>query len=205
MPKTAEQFQEIKDERRNRILVTSLRLFAVRGYDSTTISDITAAASCSHGLFYHYFASKEEVFQVLIDNSLEKGGLPDMSKRFDQEKDSPTFIMKMSISWILSELEKQDSDFPYYLYIFLNIHFQKTIPTPRKMKSDRKHPFFVVRDLVKRGQDMGEFEKGNPNEYAMSLFALLRGITYVRVTTPEDYHAPSVDIIMNLFLRKERS
>jgi len=205
MPKTAEQFQEIKDERRNRILVASLRLFAVRGYDSTTISDITTAASCSHGLFYHYFASKEEVFHVLIENSLEQSSRPDFTSNLDREKDSPTVLLKAGISWILDQLVKQDSDFPYYLYIFLNIHFQKTIPAPRKANTQRKHPFLMVRDLVKRGQEIGEFEKGDPSEYAMSLFALLRGMTYVRVTTPQEFHAPSVDIVVNLFLRKERS
>jgi len=125
--------------------------------------------------------------------------------RFDHEKDSPTLIMKSGLSWILAELEKKDSDFPYYLYIFLNIHFQKTIPAPRKTHPQRKHPFLMVRDLVKRGQEIGEFEKGDPSEYAMIIFALLRGITYVRVTTPQEYHAPSVDILLNLFLRKERS
>lgn len=205
MPKTAKQFQEIKDERRNLILVTSLRLFAVRGYDSTTISDITTAAACSHGLFYHYFSSKEEVFHVLIENSLEKSSRPDLVSHLDREKDSPTLIIRAGLSWVLSELVKPDSDFPYYLYIFLNIHFQKTIPAPRKANAQRKHPFLIVRDLVKRGQEIGEFEKGDPNEYAMILFALLRGITYARVTTPQEFHAPSVDVILNLFLRKERS
>jgi AcrR family transcriptional regulator len=51
MPKTPEQNQQIKEERKARILNTALRLFALRGYDSVVVNDITKESECSHGLF----------------------------------------------------------------------------------------------------------------------------------------------------------
>ena len=44
---------------RQRILESALRLFATRGYAETSMRDIAAAAECSLGLTYRYFANKE--------------------------------------------------------------------------------------------------------------------------------------------------
>ncbi len=46
---------------RQRIIDTALQLFATKGYDQTTMRNIAAAADCSLGLTYRYFASKEEL------------------------------------------------------------------------------------------------------------------------------------------------
>ncbi|HLW02930.1 MAG TPA: TetR/AcrR family transcriptional regulator [Ktedonobacterales bacterium] len=46
---------------RQRILDTALHLFAERGYEGTSMRDIAAAAGCSLGLAYRYFASKEDM------------------------------------------------------------------------------------------------------------------------------------------------
>jgi AcrR family transcriptional regulator len=46
---------------RQRILDTALRLFATNGYEETSMRDIAAAADCSLGLAYRYFASKEDL------------------------------------------------------------------------------------------------------------------------------------------------
>ena len=55
-----------KGERtREHLLDTALRLFTSAGYEATTMRDIAAAAECSLGLAYRYFASKEEFVLAL--------------------------------------------------------------------------------------------------------------------------------------------
>ncbi len=46
---------------RQRIMDTAWRLFAIRGYEQTTMREIATEASCSLGLAYRYFASKEDL------------------------------------------------------------------------------------------------------------------------------------------------
>jgi AcrR family transcriptional regulator len=45
-------------------------LFERRGYLETNVSDISSRARCSHGTFYTYFTSKEEIFSEVIQTIL---------------------------------------------------------------------------------------------------------------------------------------
>jgi AcrR family transcriptional regulator len=55
-----------KGERtREHILDTALSMFIEKGYDATTMREIAAAAECSLGLTYRYFARKEDLVLAL--------------------------------------------------------------------------------------------------------------------------------------------
>lgn len=53
---------------RQHILATAVRLFMSQGYDATTMRDIAAAAECSPGLTYRYFAQKEALIVALYED-----------------------------------------------------------------------------------------------------------------------------------------
>lgn len=55
-------------ETRQRLYDTALRLVAERGYESTTLRDIAAAAGVSVGLLYRYFPTKHAVLLALYDD-----------------------------------------------------------------------------------------------------------------------------------------
>jgi AcrR family transcriptional regulator len=61
------------EERKREIVEMAKKLFAGQGYEKTQISDITKALNVSHGLVYHYFKSKQEVFDAVVDSMLEEG------------------------------------------------------------------------------------------------------------------------------------
>jgi len=47
-------------------MTTAARLFAERGYHPTSVADIVAALGVGKGVFYWYFASKEELLAELL-------------------------------------------------------------------------------------------------------------------------------------------
>jgi AcrR family transcriptional regulator len=50
-----------------RILDTARELFATQGYDAVSIDMIAAAAGLTKGACYHHFASKQDLFERLVD------------------------------------------------------------------------------------------------------------------------------------------
>jgi AcrR family transcriptional regulator len=49
------------EDTRTRLVGTAMRLFAEKGYASTSIADILAAASANSGSLYHFFPTKQHV------------------------------------------------------------------------------------------------------------------------------------------------
>lgn len=66
MPRTEEQNQEIRNKTRKAILASSLKLFSLKGFHGTSISDIAKDAGISKGLAYNYFDSKQEIIEALF-------------------------------------------------------------------------------------------------------------------------------------------
>jgi AcrR family transcriptional regulator len=54
---------------KERIIRESLKLFSLKGFLSTSISDILQAANTSKGGFYNHFASKEDLFFEVLDEA----------------------------------------------------------------------------------------------------------------------------------------
>ncbi|TDW19119.1 TetR/AcrR family transcriptional regulator [Kribbella kalugense] len=71
MPRSATVNREMRARSRERILAAALEIFAARGYEAASISDITAAAGVSRGLVSYYFATKEQLAAELLDRWLD--------------------------------------------------------------------------------------------------------------------------------------
>lgn len=72
MPRTKEQFQEMRLKSRGMIIEASLKLFNKKGFHSTSINDIAKEAGVSVGLTYNYFSSKEELLSSIIDENFKQ-------------------------------------------------------------------------------------------------------------------------------------
>jgi len=71
-PRTAEQFEEIREEKKKLIMQVALELFANDGYHSTSISKIAQKAGISKGLMYNYFESKEELLSSIFNHIMNR-------------------------------------------------------------------------------------------------------------------------------------
>ena len=56
---------------KRKIFETSMKLFAEKGYDATSIEEITANVGVAKGTLYYHFSSKEEIFQFLIEEGVK--------------------------------------------------------------------------------------------------------------------------------------
>jgi AcrR family transcriptional regulator len=67
-----EKMQQRVDERRKSILKAAEILFAQKGFESTTMKDITKAAGTSIGNLYFYFPNKDELMMRLIEEVISE-------------------------------------------------------------------------------------------------------------------------------------
>ncbi len=124
------------DTRKQEILSGALKVFAKKGYDKTTISDIAKELGISQGLCYRYYASKEEIYDAALEeyaNIIVKANL----KRF--ESNGKTLKEKIrSFSGSLKEYRKpeKDNELLYNLFHSENsqkMHDQLMIKTAAKL------------------------------------------------------------------------
>ncbi len=60
----------LRDDPRADILRAAARLFAARGYGDSSLTDVAAAMGYSKGAIYNYFASKQEIYDAIIIETL---------------------------------------------------------------------------------------------------------------------------------------
>ena len=63
---------ESREQTRKRLLGAAARLFARNGFQGTSVDDVAEAAGYSKGALYYNFASKDELFEALVEESIEQ-------------------------------------------------------------------------------------------------------------------------------------
>ena len=90
-----------KRETHQRLMEAALDLFRERGYDATTVEDITDAADVAKGTFFNYFATKEDILPALAEWRLRQLGdalLPEQGA-----PDSPVARIKMALCLVAED------------------------------------------------------------------------------------------------------
>lgn len=82
MPRSEEQYEQIREERKHQIMQVALEIIAEEGFSNTSISKIAKRAKISKGLMYNYFASKEELMMTIMVD-----GFKHLTINFDRNKD----------------------------------------------------------------------------------------------------------------------
>ncbi len=70
-PKTTQEFAEIREESRQRIMQAAARLFADHGFEKSSIRMIACEAGISQGLMYNYFKSKNDLLLNIFNQGIE--------------------------------------------------------------------------------------------------------------------------------------
>jgi AcrR family transcriptional regulator len=71
LPRSVTTNQELREKSRERILTAALEVFAEKGYEAASLSDVTERAGVSRGLVTYYFTSKLRLAAELLDRWLD--------------------------------------------------------------------------------------------------------------------------------------
>ena len=97
-----------KAANRRAILTAARRVFALIGYEATTVRDIIRETNLASGTFYNYFKSKEEVFQAIAEDSTYRfrAHLSDVRARTNSLEDYIEHAFRAYFSFIARENEE---------------------------------------------------------------------------------------------------
>jgi AcrR family transcriptional regulator len=201
-PRSEEQNQIIRDERREEILTHAMNIFARKGYSATKISDVAESASLSSGLVYHYFESKEDMFVAVLSQSIEI--MNNMVKNLASLPCEP--IEKLKI------LTRQNIDiddvYGYACRWLLILLVCLTDSVPRKahdLFTEKFDGIEFVRDVIKQGQKKGQFStQTDADTLTTAYWSFMQGLIFFRAFTIKDTQSklniPDVDTILKVLM-----
>lgn len=98
-PRSQAQNLAQREETRQHILMTAFKAFAEKGYGSASMSYIAKEAGVSKGLSYHYFQSKEEILQGIIDILFSVGDSIEEALQGKSPKEKLRLVVEMSFQY----------------------------------------------------------------------------------------------------------
>lgn len=151
---------------KRKIFETSMKLFAQKGYDATSIEEITATVGVAKGTLYYHFSSKEEIFNFLIEEGMK---LLYNSIDIKTEKLSSYIDKLKAIVLIQIKIVAKYED----LITILLSQFLGREARNQKCKNYVYGYIAKIEEIVKKGIEKGEIKKGNPNVIASEIYGLI--------------------------------
>ncbi len=160
--------QRRKQARPGELLDAALELFVEKGYAATRVEEVAARAGVSKGTLFLYFASKEELFKAVVRENIT-GHLDDWNQELDSFEGTSAELVRYGLhSWwerlgmtpasgITKLIMSEARNFPE-----IAAFYQKEVIEP----GDR-----LLRRLLQRGIDRGEFRPLNLDQAVYSLIA----------------------------------
>ncbi|EYF01965.1 TetR/AcrR family transcriptional regulator [Chondromyces apiculatus] len=192
-PRSAEQVEQLKDERRAALLQAARVAFARNGFAATKIADVAAGAGISHGLVYHYFPDKEALFAATVGAAVE--GWKGLLWAAAQQGGTPWDRLASVCAQMMAGMR----DEPEYLLIILHAHLSEAVPAPLR-EALKCHGMKVLEDLtamIEEGQRAGQITPAAPEELASALLSVVQGMTLSQLMNPGATW-PSLDVVLRL-------
>ncbi|NCA99137.1 MAG: TetR/AcrR family transcriptional regulator [Clostridia bacterium] len=146
----------IEPEKRDRILNAAIEEFATFPYEKASTNHIVAKAGISKGLLFHYFGSKQVLYQQLVGFVIEKMYRAIM-ERIDWHE-SDLFERIKQIALIKMEVQKAYPHlFDFLLKLMSNQHLAKAGEMIEFYKGYGLDFEQVSRDIYTRNIDYGKF------------------------------------------------
>ena len=200
MPKTKEQFEQIRLERQKIILNAALYLFATRGYDATSSDAISATANCSHGLIYHYYPTKADLVKAVFEDVVHPIA-HQIFKDVDFNQKAKFVLTDLTDAFLLA-LKNSNDEYVWSLHLLLNLHVNSMISPIIKDIDKNKKVHSKLIEIVEQGKAEGDFREASTKEQVATLLALYKGLVHVRLTVGyKKFICPHSDIIMSMLLK----
>ena len=194
MPRGAEQNERMRQASDQKIRAAAAHVFVDKGLAGASIQQIASAAGVSLGLMYHHYRSKEELFVSLVEHAAQ--GLGRIADLFASDAD-PRAIMEAVTADVYQDMTQREESLQLMGLIVQGILSGNQTIT-EQIGHNQRHVLGAAADCIRRGQALGEFAPGDPDELSTYFFASIQGLILIRLFD-RDIPVPSPSV-MTAFL-----
>ena len=173
MPRSIEQYEAIRKQKKELILNTALILFAENGFHQTSMEQIAKKAGISKGLTYNYFESKN----AILDEILKKG-FNAIYTHFDLNKDG--LLTYSEFEFFIRESFNVISKNRNFWKLYFSIIMQPVVTETYILnysETSAELMNILIRFLTENGSE-------NPSKDLFIISSLLKGAYLILVTSP---------------------
>lgn len=171
--------EEQREKRRNEILAAGLDLFIRKGYAATKISDIAEKVGMSVGLLFHYFESKEKLYEELITIGI--GGPTSVMDPKDME---PLAFFESTAKSIFHYIRTESFTSKMFVLMGQAFYNEAAPQSIRDMLKDFD-VYTPTAALIQKGQEDGTIREGDPQALAIAYWCAIQGIAEQMAQTPD--------------------
>ena len=136
-------------DRRGQILAAAVKVFAKKGFHASRVGDVAEEAGVAYGLVYHYYKSKEDLLETIFRTTWTE-----MLARVREVEEAgvPASEAVRQVTALLLRTWRRDPDLVRVLVreVTRSQHVQREV-------EEITHAMQALEDIVRRGQEAGEF------------------------------------------------
>lgn len=186
---------EQREKRREEILAAGLDLFIRKGYAATKISDIAQLVGMSTGLMFHYFKSKEKLYEELV-----RIGISDSMSVLTPTDKEPLAFFEDTAKLIFHYMRSQA--FTAKMFVLMGQAFFNEA-APQSVK-DMLRGFDIYTPtalLMQKGQADRTIREGDPYALGIAYWSAIQGIAEQMAMNP-GVHCPESTWVVDMIRRK---
>lgn len=144
---------------KRKIFETSMELFAKKGYEATSVEEITSVVGVAKGTLYYHFSSKEEIFYFLIEEGMKllKNSIYIKTSKLENSLDKLKAIVLIQIK-VIAKYES-----------FISMLLSQIWGQEPRNKKCREYTFEyinMIEEIIKKGIEEGELVSGDSSVIA---------------------------------------
>ena len=179
---------------KRKIFETSMRLFADKGYDATSIEEITAVVGVAKGTLYYHFSSKEEIFNFLVEEGMK---LLRNSIELKISKQTNTIDKLKAIILIQTKIIARYNS-------LISIVLSQVWGTEPRNQICQKYVneyLEVIENTINNGIEKNEIKVIDPKMLSTGIFGLTFSCSMYKITSPKEFEIDKVynEILTSLF------
>lgn len=156
------------ENRREMILETAAHLFGRIGFEKCSMQDISDRTNISKGTLYHYFKTKQEIYDAIFLNTLRK--MTEYVGRSINQNETARTQMEQ---FFRAHAEYFDTHYWDFNATILGIAGVSSTGMRQEAIEWRDRYEAILKDIVTRGIASGEFRDGEPGMTTRAALSLL--------------------------------